>query len=149
MKEITIEVNPLVTSPIKIGSIKKNLSTLVQYLTGFKSYELNVFLTNDIEIQKINLGKRNKNTPTDVLSFPIHTNFPTMPHQILGDIIISIDTLKKQAKEIGHTDVDELYRLLVHGLLHLLGYDHETSKEDEEIMKAKEDECLDKVFKKP
>jgi probable rRNA maturation factor len=148
VKEITIEVNHPVSLPIKISTVKKKLSMLIKHLTGFKSYEINIFFTNDVEIRKINLEKRNKNQATDVLSFPIYTNFPAMPHQILGDIIISIDTLKQQAHEIGHSEEDELYRLLVHGLLHLLGYDHETSKEEEEIMKAKEDECLDMVFKK-
>lgn len=65
------------------------------------------------------------------------------PPVALGEIVISIDTLQKQAKEIGHSEKDEFYRLLVHGFLHLLGYDHERGDKEEHIMKLKEDECLE------
>lgn len=102
--------------------------------------------------------RRGKDKTTDVLSFPLEfdssplsailqqregKNSDSLPPIALGEIVISIDTLKKQALEIGHSEKDEFYRLLVHGFLHLLGYDHERGEEEERIMKEKEDECLE------
>lgn len=105
------------------------------------------FVTNEA-IQKINAEYRGKNQPTDVISFALEelgegeieivgTNMP----RILGDIIISIDRAKEQAEEYGHSFERELGFLAVHGLLHLLGYDHMT-KEDEKIMFGKQEEIL-------
>ncbi|MEO1923813.1 MAG: rRNA maturation RNase YbeY, partial [Nautiliaceae bacterium] len=75
--------------------------------------------------------------PTDVLSFPLE-NIPGMP---LGSIVISIDTAKKGAKEFGHSIENEIKLLFIHGLLHLLGYDHEI---DNGEMRAKEEEIIKK-----
>lgn len=64
----------------------------------------------------------------------------------LGEIVISWDTCKAQAKSIGHSEEDEFFRLFVHGFLHLIGYDHERGEEDEALMKEKEDLCLDLIL---
>jgi probable rRNA maturation factor len=71
-------------------------------------------------------------------------SFPQNDPNLLGDVVISLETASKQAEEFGHSLQDEVERLLAHGLLHLLGYDHETP-EDEKLMKAKEDAALDAV----
>ncbi|WP_408953979.1 rRNA maturation RNase YbeY [Leptospira noguchii] len=120
--------------------------------------ELSLLLVGDSDMKEINRLRRGKDKTTDVLSFPLEfdlsplqkilpknvgSNQKTLPPIALGEIVISIDTLQKQAKEIGHTEKDEFYRLLVHGFLHLLGYDHERGEEEEHIMKLKEDECLE------
>jgi len=85
--------------------------------------ELSVLFTNDQEIKKLNSLFRQKNKPTDVLSFSqqegVHGGV------VLGDLVISLDTAKKQAKSYGVTLNQELLRLIIHGLLHLYGYDHE------------------------
>lgn len=67
---------------------------------------------------------------------------PTRPSIVLGDLMISHETCRRQAAEIGHSVLDELQRLFVHGLLHLLGYDHEASEEDEIRMRTREDRVL-------
>ncbi|WP_155717750.1 rRNA maturation RNase YbeY [Leptospira noguchii] len=120
--------------------------------------ELSLLLVGDSDMKEINRLRRGKDKTTDVLSFPLEfdlsplqkilpknvgSNQKTLPPIALGEIVISIDTLQKQAKEIGHTEKDEFYRLLVHGFLHLLGYDHERGEKEEHIMKLKEDECLE------
>lgn len=147
MKSISIEKTksfPVVIDPKKV---RKNIRTLINHLTGYKSYELNILLVNDPEMKEINKERRGKDKTTDVLSFPLlDLDIPT-PHKTLGEIVISGDTLLKQAEEIGHSNLDEFYRLLVHGLLHLLGYDHEVSTKEEERMKQKEDECLEIIFR--
>jgi probable rRNA maturation factor len=127
-------------------NISKNLEILLSYLLGKKSVQIEVSFVTDKEIQEVNRTMRNKNKPTDVLSFPdLQISFPGRIKSI-GEILISQDTLVFQAKEIGHSKKEELYRLLVHGLLHLLGYDHETNERDARKMRKKEDECLEKIF---
>ena len=94
------------------------------------SYELSLRLTNDAEIQSFNLAYRSQDKPTDVLSFSAlevespkieAANFEPL---YLGDIIISLETAEKQAKEQGHSLTMEMAWLSSHGLLHLLGWDH-------------------------
>jgi probable rRNA maturation factor len=90
-----------------------------------------VFTDNDT-IASINAEFRDKPTPTDVLSFPLDGEMEHMP---LGSIVISTDRVIDKSTELGHSVDDELVLLFVHGLLHLLGYDHET---DSGEMRAKE-----------
>ena len=110
------------------------LNEIYKYLTD-KDIEL--ILTNDEEIKKLNKQYRNKDIPTDVLSFPLE-NLPGVP---LGSIVISLDTAKKGALEFGHSIEDEIKLLFIHGLLHLLGYDHEV---DNGEMREKEKEIIKK-----
>ncbi|MBP5217065.1 MAG: rRNA maturation RNase YbeY [Bacilli bacterium] len=105
-----------------------------------KNYEVDVSLVDDDTIQTINRDYRKIDRVTDVISFAFlddkdprdQINDPTIP-QMLGEIFISVPQAKRQAKEIGNSELRELRFLFVHGLLHLLGYDH-MKKEDEEIM---------------
>jgi len=112
----------------------KTLEEIYNYLTN-KDIEL--ILTTDEEIKTLNKLYRNVDKPTDVLSFPLE-NIPGMP---LGSIIISIDTAKKGAEKYNHSIEDEIKLLFIHGLLHLLGYDHET---DNGEMRKKEKEIIEK-----
>ncbi|TGN18183.1 rRNA maturation RNase YbeY [Leptospira idonii] len=125
-----------------------NLEKILKFVSPsfLKSLEMDVLIVEDSEMRSINLERRNFDKTTDVLSFPLFTEFPPLPHQMIGEVVISIDTCIRQAKEIGHSNIDEFYRLLVHGVLHLFGYDHETSEEDAVLMRKKEDECLAYVF---
>jgi probable rRNA maturation factor len=109
-----------------------SLQEIYKYLTN-KDIEL--ILTTNEEIQELNKTFRNKNTPTDVLSFPL----VDMP--ILGSIVISIDKAKEGAEKFNHSIEDEIKLLFIHGLLHLLGYDHEI---DNGEMRMKEEEIINK-----
>ncbi|ACM93548.1 conserved hypothetical protein [Nautilia profundicola AmH] len=100
--------------------------------------DIELILTDDEEIKELNSQFRNKDKATDVLSFPLEA----MPGMPLGSIVISIDTAKKGAEEFGHSVDDEIRLLFLHGLLHLLGYDHET---DNGEMRAKEEEIIKKL----
>ena len=84
--------------------------------------EVDVLLTSDAEIKRLNKAFRNKNKPTDILSFPASTE----AEGLAGDLAISLETAARQAAEHRHTLRDELRILLLHGLLHLAGEDHET-----------------------
>ena len=83
--------------------------------------EIEFILTSNDEIQEINLTTRGIDKPTDVLSFP----YENMPNTPLGSIVISVDFVKEKAELYGHSFNDELSLLFIHGLLHLVGYDHE------------------------
>ena len=92
-----------------------------------KGMEINILLTNDNEIQKLNKEYRGKNKPTNVLSFE------TMDTTLLGDIVMSIDTLLKEAKAQKISVKDHYAHLLCHGTLHLLGFDHIEEDEANEM----------------
>lgn len=112
-----------------------------------KNAYFNVIFVDNEEIHKINKQYRNIDKETDVISFALEDNdtYPDMGIRMLGDIYISIDRMKKQALDYGHSELREICFLTVHGLLHLLGYDHTKSLEDEKIMFEKQDIILDKA----
>lgn len=103
-------------------------------------YEISLLITNDETIHLLNKEYRQKDKPTDVLSFPMEDEV------MLGDIVISLDTAKNQAQERDIGLEREIAFLFIHGLLHLLGYDHETSAEDEKEMFALQEEILKKLI---
>ncbi|SJZ96278.1 rRNA maturation RNase YbeY [Selenihalanaerobacter shriftii] len=96
--------------------------------------EVSVALVDNKYIKELNHEYRNKDEPTDVLSFPLDDEF-------LGDIIISLERAKEQAKEYGHSLAREIGFLTVHGMLHLLGYDHK-EQDDKAKMRNQEEKVL-------
>ncbi len=103
----------------------------------------NIIIVDNNYIQKLNREYRKIDSPTDVISFALEDNddINYSPIRLLGDIYISLDKAKEQAKEYNHSLLRELSFLAVHGLLHLLGYDH-MNKEDEKIMFEKQERIL-------
>lgn len=101
--------------------------------------ELSVLLCDDATIHALNREYRRKDRPTDVLAFAMREGEGGALHPgLLGDVVISVETARRQAGEHGRTIVDEVTFLLAHGLLHLLGYDHRTAGEDR-VMRARTD----------
>ena len=104
--------------------------------------ELSILLCDDDTIHPLNRDYRGKDKPTDVLSFAQREGeFAFLDDNVLGDVIISMDTTLRQATERQHSVETELRVLLVHGILHLLGYDH-IEDDEAEVMEAKEREIL-------
>ncbi len=107
---------------------------------------LAIVITDDDAVRKLNAEFLGIDEPTDVLSFPNEPDDSFVappgaaPH--LGDIAISLDTARRQADSVGHPLHNELAHLLVHGILHLCGYDHVDSPEDEAAMRAREEHYL-------
>lgn len=112
-----------------------NFENLEKIASSLTPLEIELILTDNAEIAKINLEFRKIDKPTDVLSFPTDP-FPGAP---LGTIIISVDKVEDVAVQLGHSVNDELSLLFIHGLLHLLGMDHETDNGD---MRAKEERIV-------
>jgi probable rRNA maturation factor len=117
------------------------------------NYEVDVSLVDDETIHEINRDYRKVDRVTDVISFAFNDDknpkdaiaSPEVP-RLLGEILICLPQAQRQAKEIGNSEERELSFLFVHGLLHLLGYDH-MKKEDEEIMFPLQDKILEKAGK--
>jgi len=106
---------------------------------GRPGAELSVLLVDDPRIQELNRSWRDIDRPTDVLSFPMQEgDFGSVNPSMLGDIVISVPTASKQAKEAGRTLEQEVGMLLAHGLLHLLGYDHDTRAKEKVMVRETE-----------
>ncbi|WP_297474071.1 rRNA maturation RNase YbeY [Persephonella sp.] len=107
--------------------------------------ELSITLTDNETIRQINKQWRKKDKPTDVLSFPIDEKPPGYRYKILGDVVISLPFAKRQAEEIGISYQEEVIRLLTHGILHLLGYDHEGCPAEAKKMFNLQDRIMKKI----
>ena len=113
-------------------------ATVALEAVGRKDAELAVMLTDDEEIRRLNGQWRDRDKATDVLSFSQIEGGPFGDTLHLGDVVISVETAGRQAEAGGWSLAGELNRLMVHGLLHLLGYDHEKGGSEEAAMKAEE-----------
>ncbi|RPH43396.1 MAG: pyridoxine 5'-phosphate synthase [Desulfobulbaceae bacterium] len=113
---------------------------------GVAEYTVSLHLGNDEEIRSLNRTYRQKDSATNVLSFPFgegaDSSLASLPVKELGDIVISLDTARRESVEYCQTFQHRLNWLIIHGLLHLLGYDHERSRKDEKIMQAMELDLL-------
>ena len=132
--------------------IKKAVTEALKQENFVYPTEISVSFVDNESIRKLNLEDREKDKPTDVLSFPMWEKEELSDgsaldgHAVtLGDIIISAEKAQSQAMEYGHSLEREICFLSVHSVLHLLGYDHETSAEDEKYMKAKQEDVLVKI----
>ncbi|MCB0338358.1 MAG: rRNA maturation RNase YbeY [Bdellovibrionales bacterium] len=114
------------------------------------SAKLSLLFTNDSRIRELNRAYRKKDAATDVLSFSLHEGeVVPFPSASIGDVVISVETAQRQAKERDIYLYQELLRLFIHGVLHLAGFDHENvSDEDANRMRAKEDALYDQYLLK-
>ena len=129
----------------EINLVRKVLTFCYDSLSLRESFELSVRLTDDKEIMNLNKIYRNKNSPTNVLSFCSQKyNYDKIGFQVLGDLVISRDTAIKELKGTKKTLEQHISHLTVHGFLHLLGYIHEDDKEAE-TMEDLETEILKKL----
>ncbi|MCW5889917.1 MAG: rRNA maturation RNase YbeY [bacterium] len=123
--------------PELAGRVSRNARRLLRAL-ALPDAELSIVLCSDAVIHGLNRDWRGRDRPTDVLSFAQGEGEGARPAGLLGDVVISVDTARRQAAERGATLGRETDRLLVHGLLHLLGYDHEGSPAEARRMQRRE-----------
>ena len=147
--QITIQIDDLLQCDIEEDYISQIVEKTLAIECGNAAVELGVVITNDDKIQQLNRDYRGHDEPTDVISFALLEGlepFIMPPDNIrhLGEIIISFPQAEKQAQEQSHSVNQEMAHLIIHGLLHLLGYDHEKDQDDT-IMRAREYEILDKL----
>lgn len=122
-------------------NISLHVNLLKQICDAHTHKEVELLIVDAQSIQELNREHRGKDTPTDVLSFPIDD----FPHSPLGSIVINHELANEKAKELGHKIEEEIALLFIHGLLHLLGFDHEV---DSGEMRDKE-EALIHQYKLP
>ena len=130
--------------------IRRAVAATLEYERFPYDAEVSVTLCDNSYIRKLNKQYRNKDRHTDVLSFPIYDEGDfdmgeCISGAVLGDIVISLERAAEQAKEIGNSFLREVAFLAVHSTLHLLGYDHERSAEDDELQCKKQNEIIAKV----
>lgn len=135
-------------------SLKMLLRYAVEATLAYEQYgnacEISITLTDNAHIHVLNREHRGVDKPTDVLSFPLvdftgEKEEPAMDEPVvsLGDIVISLEKAAEQAEEYGHSFKREVAFLCVHSMLHLLGYDHETSEEDDADMRRRQRDIMD------
>ncbi len=115
---------------------RKAISAIWSFLENPKIGELSLALISDIRIQDLNRQFRHKDQPTNVLSFP-----SIGPGAVLGDIVLAFETISSEARRDGKTFQDHVAHLIIHGFLHLQGYDHETDQ-DAVVMEGLEIQAL-------
>ncbi|MCL6446902.1 MAG: rRNA maturation RNase YbeY [Armatimonadetes bacterium] len=112
-----------------------------------KEAEVSVVFVDDEYIRRLNRQYRGVDSPTDVLSFAMLEGEPLAGKEeelILGDVVVSLPAAQRQSAEYGHSLEREVAYLIVHGMLHLLGYDHQTA-EQKQVMRAREEAVLEKL----
>ena len=115
---------------------------------GYREVQVSILFCSDPYIKRLNKEYREVDTSTDVLAFSMHEGrFPKVHPEILGDVVISLETASCQARRFRHSLDEEIALLVVHGILHLLGYDH-LKKKDKELMRRKEKEILRVISRK-
>ncbi len=153
---MTVEVDTITNPELppkeqaRLSRLASDAVLTVLKLEGYKAdqAEVSVLFTNDSFIADLNSQYRGLEGPTDVLSFALNEgededdviSVPGIP-DVLGDVVVSLETAGKQAEAAGKTLLQEVALLLVHGTLHLMGYDHDTP-EKEAVMWKRQDEAL-------
>ena len=113
---------------------------------GCDAHELSLVIMDDDQIQELNATYRGKDKPTNVLSFPMQEGeFSQITPGLLGDVVISAQTAEKEAKEAKITLEERMSQLLIHGILHLIGFDHEKGEAAADEMEAKSLELLRQI----
>ena len=125
------------------GLVRRSVNAALKYEDFQRPCEVSVTFTDNEKIRELNAQYRSIDRATDVLSFPLFDeDFEDEEELALGDVVLSLEKAQEQAKEYGHSFEREVAFLVVHSVLHLLGYDHETSDEDEKEMFFRQEEIM-------
>lgn len=144
---IDVQVDEAFADSIDVTLIERAVTAVLVHAGVSDTVSISLLITNDATLKALNQHYRGIDAPTDVLSFPDHhsTAFVMAPDapRYLGDIAISYERVQEQAAAYGHSPERELAYLVVHGMLHLLGYDHERSPDDASAMRTCEEAVME------
>ena len=133
---------------LDLKKIKKVTIELLNEL-DLPEAELSILFVDDQKIQELNQKYLKRNKPTNILAFPMRKGeFPCLHPNLLGDLVISVETAKRESNRFGLNEFDMIILLIVHGILHLLGYDHEGGKKEAREMALKQKELFSSINKK-
>lgn len=114
---------------------------------GLPDAELSLLLVNDVQIQALNRRYLRLDKPTNVLAFPMREGeFSALHPHLLGDLVISVETARRQMKRFGLDEMEMIILLMVHGILHLLGYEHEGTRKGAREMAIQQREVFQQVM---
>jgi probable rRNA maturation factor len=126
---IEIEIDQNFSDQVEISDLQAVANKVLAITETSLESEIGLQIIEDAQMQQLNLQYMGIDSPTDVLSFPVPFQNPDTGNPYLGDILISYPTAARQAEAAGHPVAEEICLLLVHGILHLLGYDHLTTED--------------------
>ena len=133
--------------PLDLKKIRRAAKRILTEL-GLLEAEISLLFVNDLQIQALNRKHLRRDEPTNVLAFPMREGeFSTLHPHLLGDLVISVETAKRQSSRFGLNDMEMVILLMVHGVLHLIGYEHEGTKKGAREMTLKQKELFDCVIK--
>ncbi len=134
--------------PLELRRIRKVAQKILAKL-GLPEGELSLLFVNDTQIQELNRRYLHRDKPTNVLAFPMRKGeFPVLHPDLLGDIVISVETARRESKRFGLTQTEMIILLMIHGILHLIGYEHEGKKKEAREMAIKQKELFQLATKK-
>jgi probable rRNA maturation factor len=139
---IHIEVNPSLQTGLATDIFERAALAVLEHQSA--DGDLTIVLTDDAQLHELNREYLGIDAPTDVLSFPASETDPETARRYLGDILVSIPRAEEQARAGGHALEAEVQLLVVHGTLHLLGYDHAEAEEKARMWKA-QSEVLERI----
>ena len=132
--------------PLDLKKIRRAAKRILTEL-GLLDAELSLLLVNDLRIRALNRKHLRRDQPTNVLAFPMREGeFSTLHPHLLGDLVISVETAKRQSKRFGLNEMEMVVLLMVHGALHLVGYEHEGTKKGAREMALKQKELLGRAI---
>ena len=127
------------------ASIRQKTKLILNAL-GCDAHEISIVITDNDQIQQLNKAYRGLNKPTNVLAFPMQEGqFSDITPGLLGDVVISCETAQQEADNANITLSERMSQLLIHGILHLMGFDHEASPLDAQTMEEKSFKLLRKI----
>ncbi len=141
---INLQASEIGVSPVMLQVVEKAARAALRASKGAEEAELTIVLTDDDQLRLLNRQYLGIDAPTDVLSFPSGIIDPDTHRSYLGDVLISIPRASLQAAEAGHSLEEEVRLLTVHGVLHLLGFDH-ADESEKARMWALQDEILSNI----
>jgi len=132
--------------PLDLKKIRRAAKRILTEL-GLLDAELSLLLVNDLRIRALNRKHLRRDQPTNVLAFPMREGeFSTLHPHLLGDLVISVESAKRQSKRFGLNEMEMVVLLMVHGALHLVGYEHEGTKKGARDMALKQKELLGRAI---
>ena len=134
--------NPQKHIPLDLRKLRRAAQRILANL-GLTDAELSILLVDDSQIRDLNRRHLGRDKPTNVLAFSMREGeFPTLHPQLLGDLVISVETARRQSKRFGLDSMGMVIFLMVHGVLHLLGYEHEGTRKGSREMAVKQKELF-------
>ncbi len=137
MGHLKILINNQQKKRIPTDTIRKKTKLILNAL-GCDAHEISIVMTDDDQIRQLNKTYRKKDKPTNVLAFPMQEGrFADITPGLLGDVVISCETAQQEADKANIDLLERISQLLIHGILHLIGFDHETNPMDAQKMEDK------------